>query len=87
MHITGRNAMLAVLSGFPLITADAASPFSGRWDLTIITSSGSYPWWLEITDALLEITDKRGAPAIRIAGRTGCVYPLRNASIDGARLT
>jgi hypothetical protein len=76
-----RNAIIfAVVSGLPLFTADATSPFSGRWDLTIITSEGSYPSWMEFAD-------EGGTPAIRIVGRTGSVHPVRGASVNGAKLT
>ena len=76
-----RNAIaLAVVCGLPLFTADAPSLFSGRWDLTIITSKNSYPAWLEFAD-------EGGTPAVRMVGRTGSVHPVRNPKVEGPKLT
>jgi Domain of Unknown Function (DUF1080) len=73
--------LLAVifLTPTPSIAA-AAPPFSGRWDLTITTSKGEYPSWMEFAD-------EDGTPAVRIVGRTGSVHPVTNAKVDGTRLT
>lgn len=72
--------MLAIISVVPLVTADAASPFAGRWDLTIITPKGSYPSWMEFAD-------EGSAPAVRIVGRAGSVHLVQDAQVDGATLT
>jgi hypothetical protein len=63
-----------------LFSADAPSPFSGRWDLTIMTSKGSYPSWLEFAD-------EGRTPVIRMVGRTGSVHPVQNAKVEGTHLT
>jgi hypothetical protein len=75
-----RAVTLALLSVTPVFAAPAPSPFSGRWDLTIVTAQGPYPAWMEFAD-------ERGTPAIRIVGRTGSVHPLRDAKVEGSRLT
>jgi hypothetical protein len=63
-----------------LFSAGAPSPFSGRWDITIMTSKGQYPAWLEFSDL-------GGLPAVRMVGRTGSVHLVRNAKLRGTRLT
>jgi len=77
--------MFAVISGLPLCAAEAASPFSGRWDLTIIppkgvSPNGAYPSWMEFAD-------EGGTPAVRIVGRTGSVHAVRNARVEGSNLS
>jgi hypothetical protein len=74
------TVLVAVVSLAPLCAADAASPFSGRWDLTIVSSQGTYPSWMEFAD-------EGGTPAIRIVGRVGSVHPVQNAKVDGSKLT
>jgi hypothetical protein len=75
-----RHALaLVLIGGLPLFTADAASPFSGRWDITIITPQSSYPSWLEFAD-------ENGTPVLRLVGRTGSVHPVRNAMVQGTHL-
>jgi hypothetical protein len=75
-----RLVILAAIFLTPLTAAEAASPFSGRWDLTIVTPSGTYPSWMEFAD-------EAGTPAVRVVGRTGSVHTVSNAKVDGARLT
>jgi 3-keto-disaccharide hydrolase len=72
--------ILTAVSCLPLFTANVYSPFSGRWDLTIVTPKGAYPSWMEFAD-------EGRAPAIRIVGRTGSVHPVHGIRIDGTRLT
>ena len=49
--VCSRAVILALVIGLPLFTADVPSPFSGRWDLTIITSEGApHPAWMEFAD-------------------------------------
>lgn len=59
--------------------AYAASPFAGRWDLTITTPQGTYPSWLEYAD-------EGGKSAVRMVGRTGSVHAV-GAKAVGAHLT
>ena len=75
-----RAVILAIVGAAPVLTAGAPSPFSGRWDLTIITSAGEHPAWLEFAD-------EGGTPAVRVVGRTGSVHAVRNAKVEGAKLT
>ena len=75
-----KAAVLAIVGVAPLFTAGAPSPFSGRWDLTIMTSTGYYPSWMEFAD-------EHGTPAIRMVGRTGSVHPVHNAKVEGTQLT
>ena len=72
--------VLAVISLAPVLALAADSLFSGRWDLTIMTSKGSYPSWMELAD-------EGGTPAIRIVGRTGSVHVVSNARVNGTQLT
>jgi Domain of Unknown Function (DUF1080) len=62
------------------LMANAASPFAGRWDLTISTANDVYPSWMAFAD-------EGGQPAVRIVGRTGSVYPARDPKVQGSRLT
>src|SRR5271163_2246379 len=78
--VCSRTVMLAILGGLPLFTADAPSPFSGRWDLTVVASKGAHPAWMEFAD-------EGGTPAIRIVGRTGSVHAVLQPKVAGAKLT
>jgi Domain of Unknown Function (DUF1080) len=69
-----------MIGAAPLCTADPRSPFSGRWDLSIMTSKGAYPAWMEFAD-------EDGTPAVRMVGRTGSVHAVREAKVEGGRLT
>lgn len=59
--------------------AEAPSPFAGRWDLTITSSKGEYPAWMEFAD-------EGATPAVRIVGRTGSVHAVRGVKLVGNRL-
>jgi len=83
--VYSRAAILTLISVAPLFTADAPSPFAGRWDLTVTTSNGAshslvYPSWMEFAN-------EDGSPAIRMVGRTGSVHPVGNAKVEGTKLT
>jgi hypothetical protein len=58
----------------------AASPFAGRWDVTVKSAEGTYPDWMELTE-------KGGAPQVRLQPRTGSVHPVKVLSAEGNRLT
>jgi Domain of Unknown Function (DUF1080) len=75
-----RTAVLAMVCGLPLFSANAPSPFSGRWDLTIMASQGAHPAWMEFAD-------EGGMPAIRIVGRTGSVHAVHEPKVAGSTLT
>jgi hypothetical protein len=66
----------------PLVAAAllGAGPFTGRWDLTVTAPAGSYPGWMEFTEA-------GGAPQVRVQPRGGSVRPARDVKVDGARMT
>jgi Domain of Unknown Function (DUF1080) len=75
-----RTVILALAGAVWLFCVDAPSPFGGRWDLTIMTSQGAYPAWMEFAD-------EGGTPAIRMVGRTGSVHPVQGAKVQGSNLT
>ena len=54
----------------------AATPFDGRWDLTITTAKESYPGWLEVDEA----------GKARVQPRTGSVVPANSLKVDGDHL-
>jgi len=54
-----------------------ASPFAGRWDLTVTTPQQTYPSWMEVTDDA----------NIRVVGRVASVHPVQEIKMDGAHLT
>ena len=74
-----RSVYLAVIFGLNL-WGGAGSPFAGRWDLTIRTSSDSYPSWLEFAD-------EGGSPQVRIVGRVASAHEATNVKAEGSRLT
>jgi Domain of Unknown Function (DUF1080) len=80
---TGFHGMrlIALLAIVPLIyAADSASPFAGRWDLTIMAPKSAYPSWMELAD-------EDGTPVVRMVGRTGSVHPVQNTKVNGSKLT
>jgi hypothetical protein len=73
--------LVAVASALTLCAADFPSPFAGRWDLTIVTSSRvTFPSWMEFAG-------ERARPAIRIVGRTGSVHSVHKVIARDDRLT
>jgi len=72
--------ILTIASALQLVAADGPSPFSGRWDLTIITPKGAYPSWMEFAD-------EGATPAVRLVGRTGSVHAVSGAKVEDATLT
>ena len=70
---------MLVIASLPCISANAQSPFAGRWDLTITTRKDSYPSWLEFAD-------EGATPAVRMVGRSGSVHPVRDARVQGSHL-
>lgn len=62
------------------IPAFAASPFAGRWDLTITTPQGTYPSWMEFTE-------KDGQPQVRVQGRVSSVHLVKDLKLAGSRLS
>jgi hypothetical protein len=75
-------AGLLLLSGALLVPAfgqKAASPFAGRWDITVTTPKATYPGWME----LIESGD---TPQVRVQPRGGSVYPIKGVKQTGAKL-
>ncbi|MBV9768066.1 MAG: DUF1080 domain-containing protein [Bryobacterales bacterium] len=79
-HVRYWSVVLALVSALQLFAAGGRSPFSGRWDLTIMTATGAYPSWMEFAD-------EGATPAIRIVGRTGSVHAVRAARVEGSQLS
>src|ERR1700739_3822019 len=67
---------VAIALIFAASLINAATPFDGRWDLTITTAKESYPGWLELD----------GAGKARVQPRTGSVVPARLVKLDGTHL-
>ena len=57
----------------------AATPFAGRWDITVKTSKDAYPDWLEVLD-------NAGTLQCRFQPRGGSVRPIKDAKIEGDHL-
>ena len=55
---------------------NAATPFDGRWDMTITTPKENYPGWMEL--------NTNGD--VRVQPRTGSVIPASSVKVDGAHL-
>lgn len=60
--------------------ANAASPFAGRWDITVTTPKATYPDWMEFVE-------DNGAPQIRVQPRAGSVHPVTDVHAEGSHLT
>src|ERR1700722_9192964 len=71
---------LAFFALTPAFSKRKPSPLLGRWDLTIVSSKGTYPSWLEISD-------KSGAMEVRIVGRVSSVHAAHDVRLQGSRLT
>ena len=67
---------LAVISAAAL---HAATPFAGRWDITIKSANETYPDWLEVTE-------NGGTLAARIQPKDGSVHPVSSVKVEGAHL-
>ncbi|MGD0579596.1 MAG: DUF1080 domain-containing protein [Bryobacteraceae bacterium] len=71
--------MLCLAALFPALSQNNASPFAGRWDVTITTPTATYPGWLEVVD-------KDGALQARVQPRAGGVHPVAGVKMEGAKL-
>src|ERR1700687_6114264 len=56
------------------------SPLDGRWDLTIVTSKGTSPSWMEVSE-------KDGQPQVRIVGRVASAHPAHDVRLQGSHLS
>ncbi len=74
--------MTRVFVSFALATLAvmAANPFAGRWDMTVTTPAATYPGWMEVSD-------KDGAPQVRVQPRAGSVHPVAGVTLDGRHLS
>lgn len=59
---------------------EAASPFTGRWDINITSGNETYPDWMEVVE-------KGGAPQVRVQPRSGSVVPAKDVKLEGSHLT
>ncbi len=71
--IAGASALLV-----PAL-ALAASPFEGRWDMTITTQRDTYPGWLEVKT-------ENGQMHVRVQPRAGSVHPAAAVATEGSHL-
>jgi hypothetical protein len=76
-----RIILLLALAAVALIPAlsQKASPFAGRWDLTLTADGNKFPSWLEVTE-------KGGRIEARAQQRTGNVAPVAGVKVDGGKL-
>jgi hypothetical protein len=61
------------------LTLNAASPFTGRWDITVTTATEKYPGWFDLIE-------KDGVAQVRVQPRTGSVHPASNVKAEGSHL-
>lgn len=73
------TAVVAVLALAPAV-AKKSSPFSGRWDLTIVSPQGTYPSWMEYSD-------KSGEPVVRVVGQVASVHQASDVQLNGSHLS
>lgn len=71
-------ATAALVPVFP--QQGGAGGFAGRWDLTVKTSNGTYPSWMEVTES-------GGNPELRVVGRVASVHPASDVKLEGSHLT
>ncbi len=74
---------------FPILTALCATatfsqawagPFSGRWDLTVVTAQDTYPSWMEVVN-------KDGNAEVHIVGRVASVHTAKDVKLNGSHLS
>ena len=63
----------------PAMSKAAASPFAGRWDITVTSPKESYPGWMELVE-------RAGKPEVRVQPRTGSVRPAADVKLNGVHL-
>ncbi|MDQ2949634.1 MAG: DUF1080 domain-containing protein [Acidobacteriota bacterium] len=72
--------ILPVIFATAAFSQTAADPFTGRWDLTIVTPQGTYPSWMEVVK-------KDGIPEVHLVGRVASVHPGNDVKLNGAHLS
>jgi Domain of Unknown Function (DUF1080) len=78
-----KQLSLALLVIGALITpafSKKESPLVGRWDLTIVSSKGTYPSWIEVSQ-------KGGQSQVRIVGQVASAHPAHDVRLQGSHLT
>src|SRR5271163_3408855 len=78
-----KQLCLAMTVALALLTpafSKKGSALVGRWDLTIVSSKGTYPSWLEISE-------KAGEAEVRIVGRVASAHAAHDVRLEGSRLT
>jgi 3-keto-disaccharide hydrolase len=74
------TALFVILLPVSLSFAAGNPAFNGRWDLTVKTSSETYPSWIEIKDA-------SGTPEVRVQGKVSSVHPVKDLNVNGAKMS
>ncbi|MGI8741972.1 MAG: 3-keto-disaccharide hydrolase [Bryobacteraceae bacterium] len=80
MQRTSLLLLLTALAATLVRSKDSGQPFTGRWDLTVVTPQGTYPSWMEMVK-------KDGTPEVHIVGRVASVHPVTGLKLDGSRMT
>jgi serine/threonine protein kinase len=78
-----RNLIGTMISAAVLIAApglQGASPFAGRWDITVTTPNSTYPGWMEFSES-------GGQPKVRVQPRAGTVRPAGGVKGNGSHMT
>ncbi|HLG98035.1 MAG TPA: DUF1080 domain-containing protein [Bryobacteraceae bacterium] len=80
MKFLGLAGVFFICFNVPALAASGASPFSGRWDLTMTRDQESYPDWMEFAE-------EGPSGVVRVVGRTGSVHPAKDVKAAGSHLT
>jgi Domain of Unknown Function (DUF1080) len=75
-----RTCVLLMCGSALLFSQKGASPFSGRWDITVTTPNSTYPNWMEYAS-------KDGSAEVRVQPRGGSVHPVSVVKSEGSKLT
>lgn len=59
--------------------SSAATPFAGRWDITVKAGPTTYPGWVEVVDA-------PDGMKVRYQPRGGSVRPIKDPKLEGTHL-
>jgi hypothetical protein len=72
-------ALSIALPALAFQAQDPVQPFVGRWDLTLKTSTGESPSWIQVME-------DQGQPKVEMVGRWGSARPLPTAEVKGKTL-
>jgi hypothetical protein len=70
-------AWMLLLAALPL---KCASPFAGRWDITVTTPNSTYPGWMDLVET-------GGDVQVRVQPRGGSVHPVTVVNSNGSHLS